>query len=387
MRHALGPVATWTPRLAMLICLVIGVAGCTLGGRHPSGSGVTVTQRAAPSAFVAVVPGSAAGPSLARLIASTIRPGEDIDVLRAGATGAVLAAGSAPAPAVVTIPGRPVPPGDGATPFLEARYRQRVSLWQGELRGARSAVAVRTGAALAALVKILAIAGKVARLPSQTGPSASLAGECAVAASALAGLDQAAGASFGDRRVVVLYPLTLNGTLPAGELTGNDVIVVMPFLASAADLAAAQASLVAAGAARASIVGPEFSAAQLAELVTLGLSAKVVTESLSGTALFANDSARLLPGAIQVLTPVIALLREPGAAAVINGYASTPGDRQLNDELSYARAAAVAAFLEAHGVPASSLDVIGHGASDLVASGPSSANRRVVVVIEEPEVP
>jgi OOP family OmpA-OmpF porin len=109
-----------------------------------------------------------------------------------------------------------------------------------------------------------------------------------------------------------------------------------------------------------------------------------VTETLSGAALFANDSAQLTPGAARVLTPLMAPLREAGAAAVINGYASTPGSSEVNYHLSYARAAAVAAFLEARGIPASSLEVIGHGATDLVAAGPSAANRRVVVVIEEP---
>jgi outer membrane protein OmpA-like peptidoglycan-associated protein len=44
----------------------------------------------------------------------------------------------------------------------------------------------------------------------------------------------------------------------------------------------------------------------------------------------------------------------------------------------------VAAFFEACGVPASSLDIVGHGASGLVAPGAAGANRRVVVTVEEP---
>jgi len=44
----------------------------------------------------------------------------------------------------------------------------------------------------------------------------------------------------------------------------------------------------------------------------------------------------------------------------------------------------VAAFLETHGIPASSLAIVGHGSSDLTAAGPSAANRRVVVVIKQP---
>jgi outer membrane protein OmpA-like peptidoglycan-associated protein len=112
------------------------------------------------------------------------------------------------------------------------------------------------------------------------------------------------------------------------------------------------------------------------------LTGQVMTESLSGAALFANDSATLLPAAARVLNPLIAPLREPGAVAVINGYASTPGSAATNDELSYARAAAVAHFFEAHGIPAAALIVVGHGASDLIAAGPSGLNRRVTVAIE-----
>jgi outer membrane protein OmpA-like peptidoglycan-associated protein len=381
------PRAARTCTLVSLVCLLLGVSGCTLGARNQTNSRLTVTQRIVHSALVAVVSGAMAGPSLARLIAATARPGEDIDILRAGPTATVLAAASSPPPARVVVPGRPAAPGAGATSFQQAGYRRSLTRWQGEVTRAKKAVAARTHAALAAWVSALGIARKVSRLPRPARPRGSLAEQCAIAASALAGLDEAAGASFGGRRVVLLYALSLGGILPAGELTGDDMIVVTTFLPSAATVSAAQASILAAGAARASILGPESTAAQLSQLVTLGLSQKVVTETLSGPALFANDSAQLAPGAARVLTPLIAPLREAGAAAVINGYASTPGSRKANYFLSYARAAAVAAFLEAHGIPASSLDIVGHGASDLVAAGPSGANRRVVVVIEEPAAP
>jgi outer membrane protein OmpA-like peptidoglycan-associated protein len=211
-----------------------------------------------------------------------------------------------------------------------------------------------------------------------------MASECATATDVLADLDETAGASFAGRRVVLLYPSNLDGSLLPGELNGDDVIVVAPVLPSAAAGGAAQAKLLAAGATRASILGPGFATAQLSQLVTLGLSQKIVSDNLSGSALFANDSARLEPGAARVLMPLIEPLRKAGAAAVINGYASTPGDWEMNYLLSYSRAAAVAAFLEAHGIPASSLVIVGHGSSDLVAAGSSGANRRVVVAIEEP---
>jgi peptidoglycan-binding protein ArfA len=68
---------------------------------------------------------------------------------------------------------------------------------------------------------------------------------------------------------------------------------------------------------------------------------------------------------------------------VINGFASTPGTAEANYVLSFERATAVAGWLEANGVPESELIIVGHGASDVVGSGASAANRRVLVVIEK----
>ena len=384
-RRAPRPVVT--SGLVTLFGLLLGVSGCTLNQQKQVTSSITLTEPTVSSAFVAVVPGPMTGPSLAPVVAATARPGENIDVLGTAATGSVLIAASSPPPARVVVPGKPAAPGAGATSFQQAEYRRSLARWQAEVTRARQAVAARTDTALAAWASALDIVGKVSHLPRPAHLSGSLAGECDVAASALAGLSQAAGASFGGRRVVLLYAPNLDGTPPPGELSGDDVIVDTPFLPSAAAVSTAQSSLLAAGATRATILGPEATPAQLSRIVTLGLSQKVITETLSGAALFANDSARLAPSAVRVLTPLIAPLREAGAAAVINGYASTPGSRETNYLLSYARAEAVAAFLEARGIPASSLDIIGHGATGLVASGPSAANRRVVVVIEEPAAP
>jgi OmpA-OmpF porin, OOP family len=99
--------------------------------------------------------------------------------------------------------------------------------------------------------------------------------------------------------------------------------------------------------------------------------------------LFANDSFALSPVATQALAALLPRLREPGATAVISGFASTTGMAAANYVLSYQRATSVANFFESHKIPASSLIIVGHGASDLVGSGASGANRRVLVVIEE----
>ena len=210
-----------------------------------------------------------------------------------------------------------------------------------------------------------------------------LAAESGVAASALADLQAEAGNTFGGHRVIVLFCDDLSGGLPAGELTGVDVIVVTSYLPTAAAASAAQADLLGAGAAQAAVVGPEVTAAQLAELVSAGLSQGAMSDSVSAPVLFANDSFALGPVAIRELKGLLPRLRERGATTVISGFASTPGTAEANYVLSYERATSVANFFEKDGIPTSSLIIVGHGASDVVGSGASGANRRVLVVIEE----
>jgi outer membrane protein OmpA-like peptidoglycan-associated protein len=375
--------------LAVVTCLALGVSGCTLGARPSAAHDIMITEPVAGSSLVAVVPDSTVGPSLARVVAATARPGEDLDVVQAGPTPTVLAASNSPGPSQVAVPGRPVAPGGGSTPFQQASYHRGLTRWRAQVSQAEQEVDTRTRRVIAEWARALDLTARVSRLHGDTvgsGPGqepGSLIAECATAANVLAGLDQASGA--GRRRVVLLYVQSLSeSSLPIGELTGIDVIAVTSFVPTAAAAYAAQAGLLAAGAARATVLGPEITGTQLAQLVALGLSRVVVTDTLSGAALFGNDSAQLMPAASRVLTPLITPLREPGAMAVINGYASTTGSEQVNLSISYARAEAVAAWLEARGIPAFSLDIVAHGATDLVAAGPSAANRRVVVVIEEP---
>ncbi len=373
------------PGLFLLACLMLCAAGCTLSPRQQdSGPPLTLTEHVAPSALLAVIPGPTAGQALAGLASATARPEEDMDILQAGATAKVLLAADSPPPARVIIPGKPAAPSSGATSYQQASYHERLKQWHSEDVAGQQAVGARTNAAISRWASALGIPRRVSGTFTVAGDPASLADECATAASALAGLEEAAGDSFGSHRVILLYAPNLGGIPAAGELIGDDVIVVTPFLPSAAAASTAQADLIDAGATRASVLGPESTAAQLAQLVTAGLSQNVITETLSGTALFANDSAALLPGAVRVLTPLLLQLHRAGATAVVNGYASTPGNSTANYRLSYARAAAVASFLEARGIPASSFIIVGHGANDLVAAGPSGANRRVIVVIEEP---
>jgi outer membrane protein OmpA-like peptidoglycan-associated protein len=377
-------------KFAYRSCLATGAAvitaftaGCGLAGlsdaaaKSATGPAIHLSEHVPSSVFVTVADGTVVGPGLSSLIAATAQPNEDLDILQAAAQPTMLVAAGSPAPASVIVAGKPATPGRGATSYQRALYQKSLKSWQGAVTAGKREVATRTRAATSAWARGLRISGRA------TGRSTSLVDECALAASALAGLEEA-GDRFSGRRVLLLYADNLSGTPSTGELAGDDVIVVTPFLPTAAAASAAQADLLSAGAARAAVLGPEATAGQLDKLIAVGLSEKVITEPLSGSVLFANDSAVLLPGAARVLAPLVALLRHPGAAGVVNGYASTPGSVSRNYGLSQARAMAVAQFFETHAIPASSLVIVGHGASDLAAPGPSAVNRRVVVVIEEP---
>src|SRR5208282_2087208 len=109
-----------------------------------------------------------------------------------------------------------------------------------------------------------------------------------------------------------------SGGLPAGELTGADIIVITSYLPTEATASAAQAELLGAGAAQAAVVGPEVTAAQLDGLVSADLSQGAMSDSVSAPVLFGNDSYALGPAAISALEELLPKLREPGVTAVIN---------------------------------------------------------------------
>jgi outer membrane protein OmpA-like peptidoglycan-associated protein len=367
---------------AAAMVVVVATAGCAalLDAQHegPQALGsVTLTEHVAPSLLVVVSGPGEADPLAGRVIAATARPREDL-VLEAEGRGRAVVASDSPPPVTLVVRGRPVPPGRGASSYQQGRYRAALGHWRGQVAATRRLVMARTRAAVAAWARGL-------RLPTAAGSSsASLAAEAARAADAVSGLVNQAGARFGTRRVVLLSVSSLAGMPSLGELGGDDVIVISSSLPTAVAANAAQANLLAAGAVRAAVLGTEVTPALVEHLVAEGLSQSAVTESLSGRALFANDSSALLPTATAVLAPLIGPLRRPGAMGIVNGYASAIGNARHNLALSWARAAAVVAFLEASGVPSLHLSYVGHGATNLVAPGASGDNRRVVVVIEEP---
>ena len=279
------------------------LAGCGLSGVGGSPGGpatgppVTITQHVAPSALLSVVTAPASGPALSGLVASTARPDEDVRILQAGTPAATIVASDSPAPTAIIIAGPPVAPGGGQTDYQTAQYAKRLKAWQAQRAEDVRAEAAQTRAKVSAWLAGLEIPQKLSRLADPPAEQGSLAAESAVAASALAGLEEEAGNIFGPHRVIVLFCDDLSGALPAGELTGDDVIVVTRYLPTAA-ASAAQADLLRAGAAQAAVVGPEVTAAQLAELVSADLSEHGPSDSVSAPVLFGNDSYALGPAAV-----------------------------------------------------------------------------------------
>jgi outer membrane protein OmpA-like peptidoglycan-associated protein len=364
------------------VAAVTLLAGCGLSnvGGPPDGPAtgppVTITQEVAPSALLAVMADPASASALSGLVASTARPNEDVRILRAGASATTIVASDSPPPSQIVVPGPPLAPSGGQTDYLTAQFAKRLKTWRAKYAADVQADAAQTRVKVSERLARLGIPQKISRLADPPGDQGTLAAESAIAASALADLEEEVGNIFGGRRVIVLYCENLSGGLPAGELTGDDVVVVTA--------SAAQADLLGAGAAQAAVIGPEVTATQLAALIAADLSQGAPGEVVSAPVLFGNDSYALELAAISSLERLLPRLRKPGVTAVINGFASTPGTAEANYILSFERATAVAQFLEANGVPESSLIIVGHGATDLVGSGASSANRRVLVVIEEP---
>ena len=380
--HRVGRVGAAVGAATLLAaCGLSRVAGPP--GGPATGLSVTITQDVPPSALLTVMTGPASGPALSGLVASTARPNEDVRILQSGTPARTIVASDSAAPSAITMPGQPPTPGGSQTDYQTAQYAKRLQAWRAKHAAEMRAEAARTRENVSVWLTGLRIPQKISRITDPPGDKGSLTAESGAAASALADLQVEAGNIFGGHRVIVLFCDDLSGGLPAGELTGVDVIVVTSYLPTAAAASAAQADLLGAGAAQAAVVGPEVTAAQLAGLVSVGLSRGAGGDSVSAPVLFANDSFALGPVAIRELKGLLPRLRERGATAVISGFASTPGTAEGNYFLSYERATVVANFFESNGIPTSSLIIVGHGTSDVVGSGASGANRRVIVVIEE----
>lgn len=365
------------------------LAGCGLtslggpAGGPATGPAVPVTQPAVPSALLAVTANRAAGPALSALVASTARPSEDLRIVQAGTPAKTIVAADSPAPVKMVIPGPPTAPGGDQTAYQSAQYASKLKAWRAKRAAAVQAEATQTRGRVSSWLSGLKLPRRLSGLPGASAGHGNLAAESAIAASAIADVLAEAGNIFGDRRVIVLFPSDLSGTLPTGELTGDDVIVATGDLPTAATASAVQAELLQAGAARAAVVGPEVTAGQFSALVSADLGQGAMSDRVSTPVLFANGSAALDAVAVSQLTRLLARVRDTRTTIVINGYASTLGTARANYILSYKRATVVARFFQSHGISASSLIIVGHGPTDSFGSGSPDANRRVLVVTEE----
>lgn len=368
-------------RLALVIgCLPLVAAGCQLAGLTSSGqprpkASIIISDPVASS--VTIVAGRPDATAAAAIARDTVQPSESLVVLGAGQPVRVVVASVSPAPASLVIPGRPTRPRAGSSPYQWSKYRQNVRSWQKDKAAATQKANVLTDASETRWLDGLTVSRRLDTLPPVASAELRLGRECADAADEMAGLATASGSHA--RPVLVLYASALGGAVQAGELNGDAVIVVTNYLPSAAAVGAAQIRLVRAGALRATIVGPAAPTSQIASLITEDEQLTINPTALPNSELFPTGSAVLLASAQRELAALVPALSKPGTTAIINGYASTPGSPRQNFRLSYARASAVASFLEARGVPPAALTVIGHG-----AVGPSLRDQKVTVLIERP---
>ncbi|WP_375273078.1 OmpA family protein [Sphingomonas sp.] len=110
------------------------------------------------------------------------------------------------------------------------------------------------------------------------------------------------------------------------------------------------------------------------------------TLTLQEDVLFATDSDRLRPGAIDKLRVLAGYLSDnPGVRVAIDGFTDSRGTAAHNQDLSERRAASVRAAFDRMGVTRARFSVAGHGERDPVASNATAAgmrqNRRVEVTL------
>ena len=104
---------------------------------------------------------------------------------------------------------------------------------------------------------------------------------------------------------------------------------------------------------------------------------------------FKTNSADLEPASAAVLDGVVAVLAQrPNSRAEIRGYTDSRGADAYNLKLSERRAAAVVAYLVAHGIPSDNLRSTGFGKDNPIASNDTvegrAQNRRVTVQFSRP---
>jgi outer membrane protein OmpA-like peptidoglycan-associated protein len=98
-----------------------------------------------------------------------------------------------------------------------------------------------------------------------------------------------------------------------------------------------------------------------------------------------KDSDPILDSAVEMLK------NKPSSTIYVDSYCDATGGKNLNLRLSDERAAAVASYLEQHGIPADRIVSRGFGASEFVASNATKSgraqNRRIELVVQSTALP
>jgi outer membrane protein OmpA-like peptidoglycan-associated protein len=380
--------AGWIAGGVSVAVLTLSACGLTVSGQ-PSAASVRLSEPAtAQSVLVVLVdPASPSALSAAdELIGETARPRERL-VLLDPRGGTLLAATTAPASPSVSVPGPPRRLSAGSTSFQQAQYRRAARQYNSTLRRARVVLRQRQRSLLASWVRSATghlptgiVRGGHTRLNVRTA--------LATAATDFSSLHEA-GVNANSRSVLAIMtpPGATTGAVPtlSPQLRGI-TIVVNNFAGASADQASWQDGLVQAGARRVVLLTPA-THNQLLPIVREGLDG-AITDTLTSV-LFASGMYQIQPGAVPQLDRLLHLLTVtyPAATVSINGYTdSVPAHAAGgNTELSRLRALAVQAWLVAHRVAATRMQVSGYGDGDPVAPNTPSGqplNRRVVVVID-----
>ena len=374
------------------VALLLGVSGCRLlaASEHQPVQMIGLPRPRTCLLEVFVQGGSPmAVATLSSLVAATARGREHLFIRDSG-TGALLAASVAPGPPRVTVPGRPAPPGPGATSFQKSRYQQAMARYWSARRAAWAELRREMHARLLAWVH-MTVRRAASRLhPADARTGAAPGGTLDAALSRLAGDTSSlaqAGLDYGGHEVIAILGTDRQTTesvpgFPA--MPTGTTVVVSDFAGSSQAQAAWQSHLLQAGAARAAVLTPAISG-QLASVVRQGLDG-AIADTLTSV-LFGLGQARLRPAAVPQLRRLLNLLQAsyPRAVASIEGYTDdlpVPGG---NRSLSWRRARAVLTWLVAHGVQPSRVQAVGYGSADPVAPNTAHGqplNRRVVVVID-----
>lgn len=384
-------------RLLVPASLVAGATTLTLvlpGCRFmPVARGAATREIALASvpASVLVVLMDQASPAAAgmtrELVLATARDGERL-VIMGGQAGEVLASSTAPGPPGIRVPGPPAPLPPDPTSFQKSRYARSLAQYRATLRRARATLLRRQRAQLASWARsVLAqVTARLAGADSAGRNGVAGLNDALGAAAAVVSSWQQAGLSDTTGKAVAII-----GTDGASETTApvlpavlrGSTVAVADFPGDSDEEAAWQAALMQDGAARAVLLTAAASG-QLGPVVRQGL-AGAFADTLTSV-LFPLGRSALRAAATPQLRHLLSLLTVtyPQATASIDGYTDdlpTPGG---NQQLSENRAAAVQAWLVAHGVAMSRLQAVGYGDSDPIAPNTPTGqplNRRVVVII------